>query len=118
MELLIRGCTIVQSFQITADKRDTYEGFIKAEIIFMDDSVLFVREFVSVETTVDRDMYSYQFMDSTNNFIFRYDNTPHHRKLDLPTFPHHKHEGHEGNVFAASAPFLAEVLLEIESMMA
>ncbi|AUB41957.1 hypothetical protein COO91_08048 [Nostoc flagelliforme CCNUN1] len=28
-------------------------------------------------------------MNSENNLIFRYDNTEHHRKLNLTTFPHH-----------------------------
>ena len=53
------------------------------------------------------------YMDAENNLIFRYDNTEHHRKLNLPNFPHHKHDGSENNVVSSDAPFLADVLLEI-----
>jgi hypothetical protein len=117
VETLIQTSDLVQSYNLTPDKRDTYEGFLKAEVVFTDQSILFIREFSSVETIIDRDMYSYQYMDSTNNLIFRYDNTPHHQKLNLPTFPHHKHSGSEENVIASSAPFLAEVLQEIAAIM-
>jgi Family of unknown function (DUF6516) len=58
-------------------------------------------------------MYAYQYMDTENGLIFRYDNTGHHQKLNLPTFPHHKHDGSEANVVAADAPTLAEVLQEV-----
>lgn len=62
-------------------------------------------------------MYSYQYMSSENNLIFRYDNTEHHRKLNLETFPHHKHDGTENNVVQSDAPFLAEVLEEIGKIL-
>lgn len=52
-----------------------------------------------------------------NNLIFRYDNTEHHQKLNLPTFPHHKHDGREDNVVKSDAPFLAEVLKEVEAIL-
>jgi hypothetical protein len=80
----------------------------------VDGSVLSLREFVDVETTIDRLMYVYHYMDATKTLIFRYDNTGHHRKLKLPTYPHHKHEGQEDNVIPSSAPTLAAVLNEIE----
>ena len=62
-------------------------------------------------------MYSYQDLNSENNLIFRYDNTEHHQKLNLPTFPHHKHDGSENNVVKSDAPFLAEVLKEVEQIL-
>ena len=75
-----------------------YEGFIRGKISFKNNSLLHFREFVHVEILVDRKMYSYQYMSSDNNLIFRYDNTEHHRKLNLATLPHHKHDGSEENV--------------------
>jgi Family of unknown function (DUF6516) len=117
VETLIQNCSIVRSFDLIPDKRDTYEGFLRIEITFIDQSTLFVREFVSVETSIERDMYSYQYMDSTNNLIFPYDNTPHHQKLNLPTFPHHKHVDSQENVISSRAPFLAEVLQEIIAIL-
>jgi len=83
----------VESYQIDSEKRGLYEGFIRGIIKFKDNSLLHLREFVYVEIKIDRKMYSYQYIDATNNLIFRYDNTEHHRKLNLPNFPHHKHDG-------------------------
>jgi Family of unknown function (DUF6516) len=111
----IDACTTVAELAWEAEKRDTYEGFIRAEISFADGSILQVREFVAVETGLERDMYAYQYMNAEKVLIFRYDNTPHHRKLNLPTFPDHKHDGREENVIASNAPMLWEVLAEIQT---
>ncbi len=109
----ISTCSVVISFTLDCEKRDIYEGFIRAEIKFADSSILRIREFVSVETIISRDMYAYQYMDAMNTLIFRYDNTPHHKKLNLPTYPHHKHDSSEENVILSAAPKLLEVLQEI-----
>ncbi len=113
----IVSCNVVDRFNFDAEKRDTYEEFIRAEISFVDSSILQVREFVSVETGIVRDMYAYQYMNPVKTLIFRYDNTLHHQKLNLPTFPHHKHDGHEENVIASSAPMLWDVLAEIQAQV-
>jgi hypothetical protein len=117
IQTAISTCTEIASFTLDCDKRDTYEGFIRGEIKFIDRSVLSIREFVSVETVIERDMYAYQYMDEQNTLIFRYDNTPHHKKLNLPTYPHHKHENSEINVIVLSAPMLVEVLQEVLARM-
>ncbi|NER05000.1 MAG: hypothetical protein F6K17_21585 [Okeania sp. SIO3C4] len=66
---------------------------IVGEISFIDGSILYWREFVNVKTIIYRGMYAYQYMTASKNLIFRYDNTRHHKKLNLPNFPHHKHDG-------------------------
>jgi len=101
---------------VTYDKRATHEGLIRGDIYFVDDSILHLREFVDVESTIDRLMYVYHYLDSSKNLVFRYDNTGHHKKLNLPTHPHHKHQGSEDNVIASQAPNLPDVLNEIETM--
>jgi hypothetical protein len=53
-------------------------------------------------------------MDASSRLIFRYDNTKHHRKLNLPTYPDHKHESSEDNILPSPAPMLADILKEIE----
>jgi hypothetical protein len=111
----ISAFSIVESFTLDCDRRDVYEGFIRGEILFINQSILKIREFVSVEIGVDRDMYAYQYMSRLNRLIFRYDNTPHHRKLNLSSFPHHKHDGAEDVVVESAAPMLEEVLNEIQS---
>jgi len=111
---LIESCQIVESFNRDFEKRGLYEGFIRGQINFKYNSLLHLREFVYVEMALDKKMYSYQYMDAENNLIFRYDNTEHHRKLNLRNFPHHKHDGSENNVISSDAPFLADILNEIQ----
>lgn len=113
----VDNCPFVQSSSITYEKRTTYEGFVHGELILADDSVLHLREYVDVETTVERLMYVYQYVDSKQEFRFRYDDTGHHRNLKLTTYPHHKHEGSEKNVLLSSAPDLSAVLEEIQDLI-
>ena len=87
------------------------------ELHFIDGSALHVREFVDVEDGVDRLTYVYQYMNANETLVFRYDNTGHHKKLNLPTYPHHKHSGSENSVIISSAPELAEILDEIASLI-
>lgn len=114
---IIEACPVVQLSDIAYNKRGSYEGFIRGEIFFVDGTLLHLREFVDVEITIDRLMYAYQYLDSSNNLIFRYDNTGHHKKLGLPSYPHHKHQGSEDNVIASLSPELADVLREIETLV-
>ena len=111
----IEGCPVVQTSSVAYDKRSTHEGFISGELYLVDGSILYIREFVDVETRVDRLTYVYQYVAPT--LVFRYDNTGHHRRRGLPSYPHHKHEGSEKNVVAASEPDLAGVLREIEALV-
>ena len=108
---------MVQSSSITYDKRSTHEGFIRGEIYFVDASVLHLREFVDVEITVERLLYVYQYMDAHQQLRFRYDNTGHHKQLNLPTYPHHKHDGGDEQVVPSLAPDLAAVLGEVETLV-
>lgn len=118
LQSVIEACPVLQTFNITYDKRSTYEGFIHGEIIFVDNSLLHLREFVDVETLPDRLTYVYQYVDAAQTLVFRYDNTGHHRQLNLPTYPHHKHNGGENNVTVSSAPDLVVVLREIQMLLA
>jgi len=113
----IEASPIVYLPSITYEKRGTYEGFIRGRIRFIDNSILFWREFIDVEIKEDRLMYVYQYMESSKKLIFRYDNTGHHKKLNLPTYPHHKHEATEDNVVPSEAVDLVKVLQEIELLV-
>jgi hypothetical protein len=113
---VIRASPVVQSFSWFPEKQGTYEGFIRGKLKFSDDSLLYLREYVAVETSINRDMYSYQYMTASKELIFRDDNTEHHKKLNLPNYPHHKHDGSQDNVISSNAPTLGEVLQEIEGM--
>lgn len=111
----IDACAVVQSFNVAFDKRGTHQGVIRSEILFVNGSVLHVREFVDAESGIERLMYSYHYVDSHNQLIFRYDNTGHHKSLNLPTYPHHKHVGLSNTIIASSAPDFATVPREIEN---
>jgi hypothetical protein len=111
----IESCPVIRLVNIAEEKRGTYEGYIYGELTFLDDSILQFREYVDVEDQADRLMYSYHYTDTDDNLIFRYDNTGHHRKLKLTTYPHHKHEGSQNNLLSSSAPILAMVLDEIQA---
>jgi reverse gyrase len=113
----IETCPVIQAFNVTYDKRGTYEGFIRGEIYFIDGSILHLREFVDAEDIPERLTYVYQYMTPSQQLVFRYDNTGHHRKLNLSTYPHHKHHDAEDNVVISSAPDLPQILSEIEDLV-
>ena len=115
VETLIATASIVHSSSITYDKRSTYIGFIRGEIYFLDGSQLHLREFVNVEHGIERYMYAYHYQRPDGALVFRYDNTPHFPAL--PSFPHHKHEGSDANVAAASSPDLQTILTEIQGLI-
>lgn len=109
----ISACPYVQLTRISFEQRGTHEGFVRGELTFIDASTLHLREYIDVENGIDRLLYTYHYMNLQMELVFRYDNTGHHRELLLPTYPHHKHAGSEGNVIASTAPHLNDVLTEI-----
>ncbi|MCS6804453.1 MAG: DUF6516 family protein [Acidobacteriota bacterium] len=116
IEALIAHAPVVHSSHLTYDKRSTYLGFIRGAIYFFDSTVLHLREFANVQHGVERYMYAYHYQGADGTLIFRYDNAPHFPALS--TFPHHKHDGHEYTVVAASPPDLQAVLNEIQGLIA
>jgi len=109
---------VIDVSNITFEKRSTYVGYIRGQLTFLNDSILHFREYVDIEDATEyRLMYVYQYINPYGKMIFRYDNTGHHKKLGLSSYPHHKHEGNEDSVFASSAPDLATILNEIELLV-
>ena len=113
IQILVDRCAIVQESNIVYEVRSYDRGFVYGELTLTNGNILAVREFVKTTSIVDREMYTYQYMTTENQLVFRYDNTGHHRKLNLSTFPHRKHDRSETNVIASAAPNLAEVRQEI-----
>lgn len=97
------------------DKRTPHIGFVQGSLYFADGSVLHLREYVNVQNAIERYMYVYQYQDRNGILLFRYDNSPHFPQL--PTFPHHKHDGSESNVTNATPTHLGAVLDEIRSLL-
>ena len=113
---LLTNSSMIQTFELDTEKRTESLGFIRGNITFIDGSRLYIREFVEVEISINRGKYSYHYINQKGDLIFRYDNAPHHQKLNFPSFPHHKHDRHEDNIVSSKAPFLEEVFQEIEDM--
>jgi hypothetical protein len=89
--------------------------FIRADIRFMDNSLLHFRElWIWQDDRPFKKAYTYHYQREDETIIFRYDNAPHFPHL--PTAPNHKHVG-ENDVIAANAPDLESVLKEIEKMI-
>jgi Family of unknown function (DUF6516) len=114
---IIESCSIVQSYNLVTDGRSLYLGFIRGDLLLVDGSLLHIREFVDVKLGIERGKYSYQYMGTANNLIFRYDNDPHHQELNLANYPHHKHTGSEDNIEDSNAPSLTDILKEIEELI-
>lgn len=114
---ILNACPFIQSSELTFDQRSSHEGFIRGNLYFRDGSVLHLREFLDVEISVDRLTYVFQYMDQTGTLVFRYDNTRHQRDRNLPTYPHHKHEGKENRIVASSPQDLAAILTQIERLV-
>ena len=108
----IAACPLVQTNNLTLDKRAPQAAMIRGELIFIDGSCLYFRELVELQNTVIRRMYSYHYQDRDAALIFRYDDTPHHPHIR--TFPHHKHHQKENCVLPAAPPDLSAVIHEIE----
>ncbi len=109
--------SIIQKVELETEKRTDTLGFIRGNVYFKDGSLLHIREFVDVETSIDRGKYTYQYMNKEGDLIFRYDNALHHQKLNLSTFPHHKHDRHEDNIVISTAPLLEAIFQEIERII-
>ena len=114
IEKTVSECPYITNWEIYKDKRSLYIGFIEGKIEFIDQSKLYLMEFVDTSLAVERYKYKYQYQDKENRMIFRYDMAPHFS--DIKTFPHHKHvkSGTEAEkVYESNVPTLKEVIDEI-----
>jgi hypothetical protein len=117
IRILLKNSPIIKTFELETEKRTDTLGLVRSNVTFIDGSRLYIREFVEVETRIDRGKYSYQYISKKGDFIFRYDNAPHHQKLNLSSFPHHKHDRYENEIVISKAPFLEKIFQEIEQII-
>ena len=110
----IRECTLVVKYTMYKEQLSPNSGYIEGEILFINNSRLAYFEFYNLtESRVDCEKYRYQYMDSDNQLIFRYDNAPHHSELS--SSPHHKHVS--SGVVESNPLHFAKVLKEVESVI-
>ena len=86
---------------------------VKMKFDLIDDSILFLSEVTIQETQWFE--YGYQWINSKNELIIRWDNTPHHSHII--TFPFHQHIGSSENIQPSEAMTLSKVLTHIEPLI-
>ena len=107
--LLTAGAVALQDY---ATSSGDYESGLIAIILFHNGNRLGVRLKARLhnDTPLLSD-YSFHYMTSDGDTIFRYDNARHHR--DLEHFPHHKHIGADERVIGCPQPSVAQIRDEI-----
>jgi hypothetical protein len=98
---------IIKTFKIKEFSRFGNLNKLRAEIIFIDESVLFIRETVLGDL---RRKYSYHWQDNNGKLILRWDNAPDWKN---DTYPHHIHIGKENNISVSFERTLDQVLNHI-----
>jgi hypothetical protein len=105
-EYSISGFIVIS--EITSDFRNDKIGIIRGKIVFVDESILFFKEYLDLRHKIDKKAYSFHYQDRNSNLIFRYDNALHKPRL---AFSEHKHTGDK--IIQSSIPDIGAVLEEI-----
>ena len=98
-----------ESIQIKEEIRPNKQAIIKAKIILVDNSVLYIKEYIDAKYKIDKVSYAYQYQDSDGRLIFRYDNAVHRPAL---RFKEHKHIKAEVTI-EASLPDISDIIDEV-----
>ena len=96
---------LITSSEIKADFRTEKIGLIRGLIEFIDESKLFLTEYVDLRYKLNKLTYACHYQDKNGQLIFRYDNALHKPRLD---FKDHKHFGDK--VISCDIPELREIL--------
>ncbi|MBD1915753.1 MULTISPECIES: DUF6516 family protein [Cyanophyceae] len=94
---------------ISADLRSGSQAVLKAKVLFVDATELYIRIFYLGGMANQLLSYAYQYQQSDGTLIFRYDNARH--KPDLG-FECHKHQA-DGRIVAAEPPMIRALVEEI-----
>ena len=86
-------------------------GLYRYRISFSDGSFLEMTERIVEEDRLITTKYRFHWQNKEGQIIKRWDNARHHP--EIKTFPHHLHDGSEGNVIACKEISGLEVLAKI-----
>lgn len=100
---------LIVNSDISSDLRTPKIGIIRGTITFLNGSKLFFVEYVDARYKIERLSYSFQYQNSNNELIFRYDNAAHKPAL---LFAGHKHLN-DGSIIQSDIPDFTAVLREI-----
>jgi hypothetical protein len=98
-----------ESIELKEEIRPTKQAIIKAKIILVDKSVLYIKEYIDAKYKIEKVSYAYQYQDSDGRLIFRYDNAVHRPAL---RFKEHKHIKAEV-IIEASLPDISDIIDEV-----
>lgn len=98
-----------ESIKIKEEIRPNKQAIIKAEIILIDNSVLYIKEYIDAKYKIEKVSYAYQYQDGDGRLIFRYDNAVHRPAL---RFKEHKHIKAEV-IIEASLPDISDIIDEV-----
>lgn len=90
-------------------------GFVKGDLLLLQEHRLYVAEYVLMTPIFTRRKYRFHLQDAANRLVLRWDNAPHHPHLS--TFPHHCHR-QDGEVVASAPMDLPSVLDAITPLLA
>ncbi|MCF6246489.1 MAG: DUF6516 family protein [Desulfobacula sp.] len=106
LDLIARHDHFIKSFRVFLHEQEGKLFRFKAQIVFIDDSILHIKEYIFEN---QERKYAYHWTNFSEDLICRWDNTNHW--TDILTFPHHKHLGDK--VIESTEIFLEDVLNRI-----
>ena len=98
-----------ESMDIKEEIRPNKQAIIKAKTIFINRSVLHIKEYIHAKYKIEKVSYAYQYQDKNGELIFRYDNAIHRPALG---FKEHKHTK-GGLIIEASPPDISGIMDEV-----
>lgn len=107
----------VQHWQIMREEAQSNTGLLRYRLLLHTDDVLDIFERFTIEqgkAFITR--YSYHWQRANQQFVKRWDNTPHYPAI--ATHPHHLHDGDENNVLPHPSIKLTDVLTLIRQTIA
>jgi hypothetical protein len=97
------------SIEIREEIRANKQAVLNARVVLIDNSVLYIKEYIDARYGIERMSYGYQYLDREGNLIFRYDNAKHRPDLGYEA---HKHLA-DGSISAAALPDIFDLVDEI-----
>jgi len=89
-------------------------AYLKGHLLIIDSSILEIAIFATESRkTLSIEKYRLNYMSSTGQMLFRYDNAPHHPEID--NCPHHKHTSDK--IVPSTMPSLKDILNEISAII-
>ena len=101
------------SVEIQEEIRANKQAVLNAKVVLIDNSVLYIKEYIDAKYGINKMSYAYQYQDRDGQLIFRYDNAVHRPPLG---FKEHKHSG-DGTISEYALPDIFDLVDEVVSYL-